>query len=100
MSKGATRWFEVMIPYDTRSSVKETFIQDCRRAATECGVQVDGMLFDDTDSRERFLLPPDVARAYFFHPYRSAIADWLLVTGLAKPCPTEPDSEALKRISS
>ena len=99
MGKAAPRWFEVTIPYDSRSSVRESFLQDCRRCASECGVDGQDLVFDDGESRERYLVPPEVARAYFFHPFRSAIADWLLVTGMAKPCASEPDPAHLKRIS-
>ena len=100
MGKASPRWFEVTIPYDSRATLRESFIQDCLRMAHECGVKTDGVMFDEGDAHDRVLLPPEVARAYFFHPFRSAIADWLLVTGMARPCPAEPDQASLKPLSN
>lgn len=95
-----TSWFEISFPKgDGRSGARDSFLEDCCKTAAECGAPIDELLVDDAGFAERFLIPPEVAAAYFFHPYRSAIADWLLDTGLARPCEEAPDTSGFRPLS-
>jgi hypothetical protein len=89
-------WYELDV--DKEGALGETFFRDYCACHAARGLQVHPIHVMETDRVERFLLEPPAVAAYFFDPMRSALADWLRRTGLARPLERAPKTDGYRAV--
>lgn len=88
-------WFEIDISKDGTEASRRlaaAFFDDYCLSHRHQGLPVNAVHVRESERLARFLLPPEGVSAYFLSPHRSAMADWLRTTGMARPCPQPPDT--------
>ena len=87
-------WYEVDLRKEDPGArrLAEAFFKDYCEVHEVQGLRVNRIHLIETERADRYLLPPPAAAAYFMSAYRSALADWLRSTGIAKARPDVPDT--------
>jgi hypothetical protein len=89
----AKPWYEVDLRKEDPGArrLAEAFFRDFCAVHEAQGLPVNMIHVLETETADRYLLPPAAAAAYFMSPLRSALADWLRSTGIAKARTDVPD---------
>jgi hypothetical protein len=88
-------WFEVEIPSGPEHQVlADRFLKDYCSAHALAGRVAAPIQHKATQHGDQYLLPPEGTALYFLQPNRSALADWLIATRLARAYVGVPDESA------
>ena len=91
------RWFEVDIPRGPDyARLLDTFMRDFCAVQKRAGTGSTRLHHRANGSSDCYYVDPVAAQAYFLHPGRSALADWLLQNNIARVTAEVPDVKELK----
>ena len=87
-------WYEIDLRKEDPGAKRlaEAFFKDYCEVHDVQGLRVNTIHVIESERADRYLLPPAAAAAYFMSAYRSALADWLRSTGIAKARADVPDT--------
>lgn len=100
MAESTSSWYEIDLPKEgpAMSALAEAFFRDYCEAHVSRGLRIHALRVQESERAERYIVAPPAAAVYFFDPLRSALADWLRTTGIARPCEGVPRMEGSRML--